>query len=141
MVLRCRLLALAGLVSAGLLGVAAPARAQNNPYTWNTAGGAWSLPANWRDGLNNPGVPPSGAATALAFHSSDPAGYTATNDLGSFTLNSITFNNAGTGLVTVAGDPIALAGADPTVAVLAGSAAVTSARPGPPGLLRPGPGR
>ena len=42
MAFHCRFLAVVGLVSAGLFGLAAPARAQNNPYTWNTESGVWA---------------------------------------------------------------------------------------------------
>ena len=41
-------------------------------------------------------------------------------------LQLITFNNTGTGLITVAGNPIALAGAAPTVTVSGRFGAITS---------------
>src|SRR5205807_239279 len=67
--------------------VVGPGRAQ---FTWtNAAGGNWSAPpTNW----SPVGPPPSSAATTLTFGPS--ATYTATNDLGAFALNSLTFSHA-----------------------------------------------
>jgi autotransporter-associated beta strand protein len=89
-------------------------------YTWTAgASGNWSDPANWTAG---PPVPPppvgGGAGVGLAF--APTAGpLTATNDLaGTFTLNSLTFaHRYGFGALpfpsapTVAGNPLAFAGA------------------------------
>ncbi|MES2707903.1 MAG: autotransporter-associated beta strand repeat-containing protein [Verrucomicrobiota bacterium] len=90
--------------------------------TWNTADGNWSTGANWTGGA----VPVSDPATALIFGASGVTSYTSTNDAGNLTLNSLTINNTGTGLITLAGDPAAnslvFAGADPKIEVSAGDA-------------------
>jgi autotransporter-associated beta strand protein len=103
-----------------LLGViaAAPAVAQNT-YSWQpTTSGNWNVGTNWLDQLNNPGVPLSGTDTQLVFNASGTTSYTATNDVGPFTLNRLTVNNTGTGTVTIAGsatNTFTLGGVDPTL--------------------------
>jgi autotransporter-associated beta strand protein len=114
MILRFRCVATVGLLLAGLVGLVTPAQAQNNPYTWNTTDGNWNVTDNWRDGLSAPAVPPGGDTTALIFNASGTTSYTATNNLGPFTLNSITVANSGSGMVTLAGDALTLGGTTPT---------------------------
>ena len=65
---------------------------------WNATSGNWSSSFNW----SPTSVPVSDSSTALSFGGG--ASYTSTNDLGSFTLNQLLFNNA-TGTVTLAGSP------------------------------------
>lgn len=66
-----------------------PAAAQQTVYTWNNpAGGNWSVGTNWLGG-----TPLSNTGAILAFGDPTPVsgGYTATNDLGLFSLNRLTF--------------------------------------------------
>lgn len=58
---------------------------------WNTGDGGWNSAANWSPTV----VPASDSVTSLIFGGS--SSYTATNDIGAFTLNKLQFNNtAGT---------------------------------------------
>lgn len=100
----------------GLLPLAAQAE------TWNAGDGNWSTGTNWAGGT----PPVSDAATALVFAASGAASYTATNDIGSFTLNSLTVNNIGTGVVSLTGSVAAntfvFGGTDPVINVSSGTA-------------------
>src|SRR5438128_1315321 len=93
---RCPRPLAAGLALIAVLMCSTPAAAQ--PYQWNqSTSGNWST-ASWL-----PGTPASGATTALIFAGSSD--YTATNDIGPFTLNSLSVTN--TGATTVAGSAAA----------------------------------
>jgi autotransporter-associated beta strand protein len=76
--------------------------------------GNWSSAALW-----TPGVPTSGTSTALVFQTlgSNSNGYVFTNNIGPFTVNSLSFNNYGTGLFTVAlgANPLTLDGTNPVL--------------------------
>lgn len=88
--------------------------------TWNTTDGNWNTGANWAGGA----VPVSGATTALVFEATGATSYTATNDIGAFTLNSLTINNTGTGNITLTGpaaNTLTFAGTNPELNVSAGS--------------------
>ena len=74
--------------------------------------GPWSAGGNWDGGSGAP--PVSGPTTQLMF-SNAGTGYTTTNDLGPFTFNALTLDNTGTGLVTVAGNPLTLDGSAATM--------------------------
>ncbi|MEZ0267970.1 MAG: beta strand repeat-containing protein, partial [Phycisphaerae bacterium] len=74
--------------------------------------GPWSAGGNWDGGSGAP--PVSGPTTQLMF-SNAGTGYTTTNDLGPFTFNALTLDNTGTGLVTVAGNPLTLDGSAATI--------------------------
>src|ERR1700761_4228407 len=64
--------------------------ANADTFTWNQpAGGGWSSPANWAEGV----APVSANTTQLVF---TPGSYTASDDLGDVTLNSVTINNPAT---------------------------------------------
>jgi T5SS/PEP-CTERM-associated repeat protein len=112
---------------AGLTLLAGRASAQ---YTWiATTSSNWNNAANWD--VN--GVPMPGTTTTLTF---GDGGYIATNDIGMtpFQLNSMTFNNTGTGVngVTIAGsDSIAnglnFVGTNATITRGAGDVNITSA--------------
>lgn len=105
-------------VLVALLALAAPADAQTT-YTWQpVTNGNWNVAANWLDQNSLPGVPVSGINTGLVFNASGTTSYTATNDIGAFTLNRLTVNNTGTGTVTIAGpaaNTFTLGGLDPTL--------------------------
>src|SRR5262245_12372637 len=91
------------------------ASAQTNPYTWQlTTNGTFNTAANWLNGAAAPEVPPSTATTQLIFNAAGTTSYTATNDLGAFMLNSIQFNNTGTGTISLAGNDLVPAGTTPT---------------------------
>jgi len=83
--------------------------------TWAIGTGTWNTAANWTPN----GVPTSGTATALIFNASGTTSYTSTNNIGTFTLNSLTVNNTGTGVVTITGaaaaNTLTLAGTTPTI--------------------------
>ena len=79
--------------SAGLGMVVLPAFSALG-QTWTaTADGNWNTAANWNGGAGP--VPTSGTSTQLTFDAAGSTSYTATNDLGVFTLNRVTFNNSG----------------------------------------------
>ena len=90
------------IVAAALLELVTPAVAQS-PYTWNTTDGTWNTALNWLDNGNNPAVPTSSNTTALVFNASGTTSYAATNGIGAFTPNSMTFNNTGSGTISIAG--------------------------------------
>lgn len=75
--------------------------ARGQTFQQPTAGttGNWSSAALW-----TPGVPTSGTTTALTFQTlgGTTNAFTFTNDIGAFTVNSLSFNNYGTGLFTIA---------------------------------------
>ncbi|HYE19536.1 MAG TPA: autotransporter-associated beta strand repeat-containing protein [Tepidisphaeraceae bacterium] len=81
--------------------------------TW-TGGvdGPWSAGGNWDGGSGAP--PVSGPTTQLMFSNSG-TGFTTTNDLGPFSLNALTLDNTGTGVITVAGNPLTLDGTTATI--------------------------
>jgi T5SS/PEP-CTERM-associated repeat protein len=93
--------------------------------TWgNAAGGMWSVGGNWDV------APVSGNTTALVFGSlaTQASSYTATNDIGPFTLNSLTFNNNAGTLVTIGGaNALTFAGTTPAITMGAGNATITPA--------------
>jgi autotransporter-associated beta strand protein len=106
-----------------LLAFAHTANAQT--YTWtSTTDGNWDVGSNWD---TNPLIPVSGDTTELRFNASGTTSYTATNNITGipFTLNRLTFNNTGTGLITLAGatdsNSLNFAGTNPTVDVQNGS--------------------
>ncbi|MGL4420977.1 MAG: beta strand repeat-containing protein [Gemmataceae bacterium] len=105
--------------------------------TWSTqTTGNWNVPGNWTPS----GVPTSGATTQLNFNATGTASYTATNDIGAFTLNRITVNNTGTGTVTLAGSGlITPAGTDPTLDIT-GNTLFTGLFAGSPIITKTGPG-
>src|SRR5690349_15134323 len=90
--------------------------------TWvNPNSGSWSVGTNWVGGL--PPVP--GATTALTFNATGTQTYTAFNNIANpFALNAVNFNNAGTGVVTIAGQDVLFNGASPGM-TKAGNGAVT----------------
>lgn len=105
-----------------LLFFAIPTFAQTNPYTWNLAtDGNWNLAANWLDGTSAPFVPPSANTTQLIF--AGATNYIATNDIGAFTLNSLTINNTGT--TTIAGQALTFDGTTPQLTIASGAGAST----------------
>jgi len=65
---------------------------------WNTTSGNWNAAASWLSAS----VPVSDSSAALIFGGS--SSYTSTNDIGSFTLNQLLFNNTA-GTITLAGSP------------------------------------
>jgi autotransporter-associated beta strand protein len=98
--------------------------------TWiGTADGNWSTSANW-----TPGIPVSSPTTALIFNGYGSFTYTATNNIGNpFQLNSLTFQNNSTGLVTVtsaAGNQIQFDGANPVINVIGTGDATLAAAAG-----------
>ena len=108
---------LVALVAATVLGGTGLALGQ----TWtSTSSGNWSVAGNWT------ALPTSGTTTALTFGGS--TAYTATNDIGAFTVNSLTVTN--TGATTIAGGTgLTFAGTTPALSVNAGSGATTIAGP------------
>lgn len=72
-----------------------PANAQS---VWNTTTGNWNSASNWTSGT----VPESGSAASLVFGGA--SSFTSTNDIGSFTLNQLLFNNTA-GTITLVGSP------------------------------------
>jgi hypothetical protein len=92
--------------------------------TWVDNTGVWSNGTNW-----NTGAPPvPGPTTALVFNASGTQSYTATNDIANpFDLNSVTFNNSGTGQITIAGGALNFTGTTPQIIVNgAGPVAITA---------------
>ncbi|MBN8420527.1 MAG: autotransporter-associated beta strand repeat-containing protein [Verrucomicrobia bacterium] len=65
---------------------------------WNPNSGNWNAAASWLSAS----VPVSDSSAALIFGGS--SSYTSTNDIGSFTLNQLLFNNTA-GTITLAGSP------------------------------------
>jgi len=61
--------------------------------------GNWNNSGNWVLGT----IPASNAATVLTFSATGAQAYTATNDLGPFTLAQVVSNNTSTGAITIAG--------------------------------------
>jgi T5SS/PEP-CTERM-associated repeat protein/autotransporter-associated beta strand protein len=90
------------------LGAASPAGAQD--YTWNQPNtGDWANGANWTFGT----APPSAASTELIFTALGTNSYTATNDIADpFLLKRLTFNNEGTGTITINGGALTFANLD-----------------------------
>ncbi|MCC5850027.1 MAG: PEP-CTERM sorting domain-containing protein [Verrucomicrobia bacterium] len=83
----------------------------NDPLTGN-----WDVSGNW----DPDGVPDSGTSTLLNFQSGG-SGYTSTNNLTGFELNGINFSQgAGTGAITISGNPLTFVGTDPTISHLSG---------------------
>src|SRR5262245_57789866 len=81
-----RLAVASGAIAVFLFG--SPAAAQT--FTWNNpAGGNWNLGTNWLGGT----APTSGTGAVLLFGDTTPlsGNYTATNNLGAFTLNGLAF--------------------------------------------------
>jgi autotransporter-associated beta strand protein len=78
--------------------------------TWTaTANGTWGTGSNWQSNA----APSSGSTTSLIFGGTS-ATYTATNDLGAFTFNSLSITN--TGATTIASPTaLTLGGASPTL--------------------------
>lgn len=117
-------IALAVGVGIGSLGLSVPGVARGDTYTWNDTTDNWSVSGDWSPS----GPPPSDPATALVFGASSGA-YTATNDIGPFTLNSLTLNG-GAGLITIAGSSSAntlnFGGTTPTISLNGGSATLTA---------------
>jgi hypothetical protein len=67
--------------------------------------GVWSVSESWLDGA----VPLSSSTTHLSFGGSGSGSYTATNDLpAGFILNQLTLDSSSSGLVTLAGNTLAL---------------------------------
>lgn len=82
-----------------LLWLAASAAHAQSLSVWSTTTGNWSDAASWSPAI----VPLSDSTTVLNFGGS--ADYTATNDVGAFTLNQLNFTNTA-GTVTLAGSPV-----------------------------------
>src|SRR5947207_15020798 len=83
-----------------------PAAARRPVFNWNNpAGGNWSAGSNWLEGV----PPSSGAGAVLVFGDPTPVsgGYTATNNLGPFTLNHLAFTSTA---LPGAGTPITVTG-------------------------------
>jgi autotransporter-associated beta strand protein len=100
--------------------LAGSVRAQST-YTWQpTASANWNVAANWLDQTNAPTVPVSGTATTLNFGGT--TAYTATNDIGAFTLNVLNFS--GNGAKTLAGSALMFDGTNAAVNLAAGTGAV-----------------
>ncbi|MES2695033.1 MAG: PEP-CTERM sorting domain-containing protein [Verrucomicrobiota bacterium] len=93
------------------------------------ASGNWGAAASWEDAE----VPLSSPSTFLEFGGSGTGSYTATNNLtgdagSSFVVGSIIFNSSSTGLLSLAGTPIAIDGSNAFIAQLGtGSVAVSNA--------------
>lgn len=115
----------------GLAALSFGGRADAQIYQWQVTDGAWSNEANWDSGL-----PPSDPTTQLIFGGA--AGYTATNDLGAFTLNRMTFSNAGN--VFIDGNALTFAGTTPTIDVQSGSAEIASVIGGSTNIVKAGAG-
>jgi hypothetical protein len=93
-------LRLAGLALAlAALGTArVAAQAPTNVWT-ATASGGWNTPGNW----NTNSVPASNAtATVLQFNANGTTSYTATNDIGPFSLLGINLNSSSSNPITIA---------------------------------------
>lgn len=73
------------------------------------ATGTWNNPAHWVGGA----VPSSSTTTHLSFGGSGTSSYTATNDLGTFTLSTLTLASTSTGIVTLAGAALVFDGTSP----------------------------
>jgi autotransporter-associated beta strand protein len=134
---KSRLFVAVGGVVAGLAAFA-PGSARGQSYLWNTeTSGTWSDGTKW-----DLGVPVPGTTTALTFAATGTSSYTATNDLtpNPFILNALAFNNTGTGLITLAGNGLALAGTTPTFTVSNGTATVGNVVSGASTLNKAGAG-
>lgn len=82
--------------------------------TWTASGnGNWSVDTNWNAGAGP--APTSGDATQVTLSASGGMSYTSTNDIGPFTLNSLTFDNTGTGVIILEGSPLSFAGVNPAL--------------------------
>src|SRR5438067_569136 len=103
------------------------ARLASAQSTWTaTTDGTWSTASNWNGGLGP--VPTSSDTTQLFFNADGSTSYTATNDIGAFTLNSLSLVNNGTGSITVAAGALTFAGINPAIGD-SGSGAATSNSP------------
>src|SRR5262245_4443277 len=99
-----------------LLALPAGSPAQTS-WTWNVTNGNWNSPAsNW-----TPNGPPASANTTQLTFADSGSGYTAIDDItGNFNVNRLTFNNTGTGTITLAGsgtNTLTLTGTNPTLDV------------------------
>ena len=130
------LASLPALRSVFALGLAAGSA---SAQTWNGGDGLWNTAANW-----TPALPVSGTATALTFEASGITSYTATNNIGPFTLNGLTVNNTGTGTVTLAGSATAntltFAGTNPAIHVSSGTAVLSGLMAGTATVTKTGVG-
>ena len=81
--------------------------------TWvNPNTGNWSVASNWVGGL----APSSAPSTQLVFNAANAESYTASNDFASpFALNALTFNNSGSGLITLDLNALGFNGANPAI--------------------------
>lgn len=90
---------------------------QAHAQSWTAnANGVWSVGSNWQGGV----VPTSGTTTALSFSAIGLNGYTATNDLGPFTLRALTLSNETNDLLAVvngAGSSLSFDGVTPNLFV------------------------
>src|SRR5688572_6416579 len=104
---RTRILSTVAAGSIAAIGVARSSHAQ----TWlNPTTGSWSVGANWVGGV----APVSGSSTQLTFNATGAQSYSSNNNIAApFTLNRMTFNNSGSGLITITGQPLAVAGTSP----------------------------
>src|SRR5258706_5643129 len=83
----------------------------------------WSNAANWNGGI----VQVSGDTLQLVFNADGTTTYTANNDIGPFTLNSLTFANTSNGPVSVAGNSLTFAGVNPAISTsTSGSSSITA---------------
>lgn len=91
--------------------------------SWAPAGSAnWNATTSWTGGV----VPASATSTALTFGGSTV--YTATNDIGAFTLNKITVNNTA-GITIDGGLGLTFAGTSPSITIGATAGATTITGP------------
>lgn len=108
--------------------------------TWiGTADGGWSTGTNWSGGV----APVSGNTTALEFTAAGDVSYTATNDIGAFTVNSLKINNTGTGNITLTGptaNTLTFAGTNPELNVAAGTATFLGRMAGSATITKTGDG-
>lgn len=113
------LILLAAVVSASI------ASAQNT-YSWQpTANSTWNIATNWLDQNNSSGLPLSANNTTLVFGGTSD--YTASNDIGAFTVNALNFGGSGTKTIiaSVPANRITFAGSAPSINVASGTGAVT----------------
>src|ERR1700755_1857949 len=92
--------------AAGLTSSVQFAHATPPSFTWNTSlTGSWSLATNWVGGT----APNTGGdATYDLLFRNTGAAYTATNDLGAFSLSVLRFSNTGSNPINLAGNDIVL---------------------------------
>ena len=107
-------------------------------FNWFNQSGIWSVAGNWMNGSAPSGADPTDVLVFGDLASSPPPSYTATNDFAlptPFVINTIKLQ-AGTSSVTVAGNPLALAGSSPQIVQNGAAPATFTAPLGFSGTLR-----